>query len=159
MAQYNEINEAYSKIALSAPDREERQNSRIIHLRTFNNWVKSYLIDMYTPMPNACIFDCACGRGGDLQKWSLKNQSSFLFADVARQAIGKLYQRLSTGRNKNCDATFIIGDSYSHDIAELLAQHSNEVKTFQIASCQFAFHYAFIDEKQLVKQHIICVVN
>ena len=56
----------------------ERNQSRILHMRNFNNWIKSYLIqkhvqDVKENMPKEgrlVIADIGCGKGGDLLKWT-----------------------------------------------------------------------------------------
>lgn len=88
---------------------EERATSRIIHLRNFNNWMKSMLIgkdfiikvlkkiikinrklflaDFLNRLNeedchSARVLDLCCGKGGDLQKWK----------------IGKIKEILMTGK-------------------------------------------------------------
>ena len=64
---YNEIKE----VGL-----QERDRSRIVHMRNFNNWVKSFLISTYVRQtrkkrdnPRISVLDIGCGKGGDLLKW------------------------------------------------------------------------------------------
>ena len=50
-------------------DKIQRLNSPIIQLKNMNNFIKSRLIGMYTAK-NSAVIDIACGKGGDLIKWS-----------------------------------------------------------------------------------------
>jgi mRNA (guanine-N7-)-methyltransferase len=58
----------------------DRQVSRIIGLKSFNNWIKSVLVAKFAyPLTGAShrapqppfgrVLDIGCGKGGDLQKW------------------------------------------------------------------------------------------
>lgn len=49
--------------------RQRRNESKIIFLRNFNNWVKSILISENIS-PQGVVLDMGCGKGGDLLKWS-----------------------------------------------------------------------------------------
>lgn len=42
--------------------RQERETSKIIALKSFNNWVKAVLINSYLK-PGDCVFDICCGKG------------------------------------------------------------------------------------------------
>ncbi len=49
--------------------REAREQSKILGLRRYNNWVKATLIHKYA-QEGAEVFDLGCGKGGDLIKYS-----------------------------------------------------------------------------------------
>ena len=57
-------------------DLGNRAKSRLYHMRNFNSWVKATQIAELNPrvLPIAMrplrVLDLACGKGGDLQKWS-----------------------------------------------------------------------------------------
>uniref|UniRef100_A0A8C2FGT3 mRNA (guanine-N(7))-methyltransferase n=1 Tax=Cyprinus carpio TaxID=7962 RepID=A0A8C2FGT3_CYPCA len=52
----------------------ERNKSRIVHMRNFNNWLKSVLIaeildKVKERRREVTVLDLGCGKGGDLLKW------------------------------------------------------------------------------------------
>lgn len=56
-------------------DRVARQDSPIIGLKSFNNWIKTVLIAKFARRedevgPKVKVLDLGCGKGGDLQKWA-----------------------------------------------------------------------------------------
>lgn len=121
---------------------EDRQNSPTIHLRQFNNWIKSALIDRFCPSPNATVFDCACGKGGDIPKWKLKQPNEYIFGDISIESLKFAYLKYQNSKPKS-RAFFIGGDTFSCDLSKLIP---NDIR-FHISSCQFAFHYCFRTEQ------------
>ena len=70
----------------------QRQESPIIGLKSFNNWVKSVLITRFAHRPLASspapqprgtrmrgrVLDMGCGKGGDLTKWAKANVAEYV---------------------------------------------------------------------------------
>ena len=112
------------------------------HLRDFNNWVKSALIEKYCPGPNANILDLACGKGGDIPKYKLKNPSQIVFADISEESLKKAYLKYHS-ISDSCLSVFISGDIFNYNISTFISGIS-----FHLASCQFALHYAFLNLKR-----------
>ncbi len=69
----------------------QRQDSPIIGLKSFNNWVKSVLITRFahpalsaSPGPRGGgrmrgrVLDMGCGKGGDLTKWAKANVAEYV---------------------------------------------------------------------------------
>lgn len=138
-----DVAEAYDGIAQNVVSIAERQHSEIIHLRQFNNWIKSVLIEKYCPK-DASIFDCACGKGGDIPKWKLKDPRLFVFSDISSDSLKRAYQKYQKMK-KACKAYFYAGNAFSDNMLKRINEIPGNV-TFDITSCQFAFHYAFKDE-------------
>lgn len=137
--------------------RQERSNSRIYHLRNFNNWMKSMLISDFIERlrvegcQSATVLDLCCGKGGDLLKWKIGNIKAVVMTDVADVALNhcrnryeELRERFTRERKTAFDAYFIHADA-TQDI--LREKYPDGIKQFDIVSCQFALHYSFSSEQ------------
>jgi len=131
--------------------RQLDSTSPIIHMKNFNNWVKSVLIKMYTP-PHAVVLDFCCGKTGDSMKWRQANVDFVTFVDNAYNSIldgTRRYSGLDSGsRTKGpmpFGAQFIVADCFEHD---LLPRFKLTTPRFHIVSCQFALHYSFQSEER-----------
>lgn len=116
-------------------DRESRQESPIIGLKNFNNWVKSVLIAKYArqapafnngdrhnggrggrqpPMIKGTgikVLDLGCGKGGDLAKWSKAGTEEYIGIDLAAISIEQARSRYNSMRMP-FEANFYTLDAY-----------------------------------------------
>ncbi|KAG9479104.1 hypothetical protein GDO78_012650, partial [Eleutherodactylus coqui] len=130
---------------------QERSQSRIFHLRNFNNWMKSALIGEFIDRVwrknhrNITVLDLGCGKGGDLLKWKKGRIQKLVCTDIAEVSVQQCEQRYSDMKARNYrdyifEAEFVTADSTK----ELLsAKLKNPDTTFDICSCQFVYHYSF----------------
>ncbi|XP_053323982.1 mRNA cap guanine-N7 methyltransferase [Spea bombifrons] len=141
-AHYNELKE----VGIHA-----RSKSRIIHLRNFNNWMKSALIGEFldkvrqTKRENITVLDLGCGKGGDLRKWEKGRIHKIVCTDIADVSVKQCEQRYSELRGqfssgKIFDAEFLTADATKELLSE---KYSNPEIKFDICSCQFVYHYSF----------------
>lgn len=72
----NDVAHHYNKI--QSLDREEREESKIKHLRQVNNIIKTSLIQKYCPKKDASVLDLACGKGGDMGKWNFNKIKKYV---------------------------------------------------------------------------------
>ncbi|KAE8598278.1 hypothetical protein XENTR_v10016783 [Xenopus tropicalis] len=129
---------------------ETRSQSRIFHLRNFNNWMKSALIGEFVEKVrqrtrNIAVLDLGCGKGGDLLKWRKGGISKLVCTDIADVSVKQCEERYKDLKRKSrnervFEAEFLTADSTK----ELLSEKYNdpEIK-FDICSCQFVYHYSF----------------
>lgn len=107
----------------------KRKESRIIRLRSFNNWVKSVLIHRYV-RPNQYVFDMGCGKGGDLIKWAKAKiehlvaagthayitiriyQTNHDYLDIADVSLEQMQSRYKQLRDRSFTAEFYAMDCY-----------------------------------------------
>ncbi|XP_014599847.1 PREDICTED: mRNA cap guanine-N7 methyltransferase isoform X2 [Polistes canadensis] len=135
----------------------QRNQSRIVYMRNFNNWIKSMLIDEYinkikqnknrnSPLK---VLDMCCGKGGDLLKWKKKEISHLICVDIAEISIEQCKNRYSDILNKSSKvrgfapiftAEFIAVDCTKVRLRE---KYKDVTIQFDLVSCQFAFHYSF----------------
>ncbi|KAJ3216645.1 mRNA cap guanine-N7 methyltransferase [Dinochytrium kinnereticum] len=120
---------------------EKRKESVILHMKNFNNWIKSILIGRYTRR-GARVLDFCCGKGGDLLKWVKADVGELVGCDIAEVSISHAQQRYSEKRPR-FKANFFAMDCFREDLAARLDPST----TFDVVSCQFALHYCGIDEQ------------
>lgn len=141
----------------------ERSKSNIFHMRNFNNWIKSMLINEYlTKIKNNAphgaplkVLDMCCGKGGDLLKWEKGCITHLICTDIADISVEQCQNRYTTmaersqhGRNKfqkMFSAEFFASDCTRNRIREQFKDVSIKLN---LVSCQFSFHYCFESLKQ-----------
>ena len=74
---------------------EERRQSEIIGLKSFNNWLKSVLIRQYTKKGNH-VLDVGIGKGGDLIKYSYSEIFRLVGIDIARKSLDDAVERYNS---------------------------------------------------------------
>ncbi|KAI8047044.1 guanine-N(7)-methyltransferase domain-containing protein [Gilbertella persicaria] len=121
----------------------KRKESRIIRLRSFNNWVKSVLIHRYV-RPKTNVFDIGCGKGGDLIKWAKARIHHLVAADIADVSLQQMQERYKSLRDRTFTAEFYPMDCYQ----ELIAPKLRPDMRFDTVSMQFCLHYAFENKQK-----------
>ncbi|KAI8998984.1 mRNA capping enzyme-domain-containing protein [Trametes punicea] len=138
----------------------QRQESPIIGLKNFNNWVKSVLITRFAhpalaasvsahrqPRMRGRVLDMGCGKGGDLTKWAKANVAEYLGLDIAAVSIEQAHKRHATSRGSRFVADFFTLDCYSHVLSDALPP-TLLATPFDVVSMQFCMHYAFESESK-----------
>lgn len=84
---------------------DKRKDSRIIGLRSCNNWIKAVMIQTYVRRrpdrpwsgrePNGRVLDMGCGKGGDIAKWDNANIQEYV--GVGKCCSWLLRQRIPNG--------------------------------------------------------------
>lgn len=123
-----------------------RNESQIKGLRSFNNWVKSCIIQKFSPQDKPVaqeeelgwgetakepeeikpllVLDVGCGKGGDLQKWDKAPQRVGLYVglDPAEMSVDQARDRYNTmwkGRRPRFDAIFGAKDCFGEWIGDV----------------------------------------
>ncbi|KAJ3042706.1 mRNA cap guanine-N7 methyltransferase [Rhizophlyctis rosea] len=91
--------------------RERRQESPILRLKNFNNWVKSILIGRHARR-GFRVLDLCCGKGGDLLKWSKAQVGDLIGVDIADVSVEQARQRFREGRHR-FNARFFAKDCFA----------------------------------------------
>lgn len=136
----------YNKI--QSLDREEREESKIKHLRQVNNLIKTSLIQKYCPKnENATVLDLACGKGGDMGKWNFNRIKKYVGIDIASESVKNAIERFKAS-NWEFKCRFAICDLGKFDINND-SDFFNEYDAFDCISMQFALHYLFESEESI----------
>ncbi len=144
----------YYKQYIRDPGIEGRKASRLLFLRSFNNWIKCSIINKYTYIlgRDLSVLDICCGRGGDLEKFFRAKVKMYIGADLAEESLKNAMDRITKLKNEkfkdlHCKCLFITED-VSDPNNNLVKKIPGEVY-FDLVSCQFAMHYHFESEKRL----------
>jgi len=140
------------------PGNEGRKASRVLFLRSFNNWVKATMINKYSfklsdkTGEHLSVLDLCCGRGGDLEKYFRSKVRIYVGSDLAEESLKNAidrYEKLKNEKFKDlkCKCYFICED-LSSSKNNLMLRIPQEIK-FDLVSCQFALHYHFESEARL----------
>ena len=137
------------------PGKEGRKASRIIFLRSFNNWVKASMINKYCKKlgKGVAVLELCWGKGGDLDKYFMNNIKLFVGADISKESLKNAMDRLEKIKNEKYKDNFrikciFIKDDLSSPDNRFLEKIDKNYY-FDLVSCQFALHYHFQNEKRL----------
>ncbi|KKF97595.1 mRNA cap guanine-N7 methyltransferase [Ceratocystis platani] len=166
------INDVVRQHYNSVPERGRdwrKTDSKIKGLRSFNNWVKSCIIQKFSPNEDwrpgsrgdpLLVLDIGCGKGGDLGKWQQAPQPLDLYvgldpADVSiSQARDRLRDMQSRGRRgRQFDGRFMVKDCFGESLEDIevvrqvgFNQPPGSQRGFDVVSMMFCMHYAFESE-------------
>lgn len=123
---------------------EGRQQSKILHLKNLNNWMKAALIREYAPKPCTAVLDLACGKLGDLFKWKMADVRYYCGVDISEQGILDARERFNNASGGVINGKLVRADLGATDLtaAGVLGEHER----FEAISIQFALHYLFQTE-------------
>jgi mRNA (guanine-N7-)-methyltransferase len=143
---------------------QRRQDSPIIGLKNFNNWIKSVWIAKWATSilggggadaataegshyrsnrARGKVLDIGCGKGGDLQKWQKARTALYVGLDVASTSIAQARERATSLRSVGgFTAHFHALDCYARPISDVLGKEILS-SPFDVISMQFCMHYAF----------------
>jgi mRNA (guanine-N7-)-methyltransferase len=140
-----------------------KTDSKIKGLRSYNNWVKSVLIQKCSPVQRgARVLDIGCGKGGDLMKWHSQKIELCVGLDPADISIQQARERYQQMQRKNrhgmFHAEFVVRDCFGLSLAEVpIVKEVGFDKNkdprwggggFDIVSMMFCMHYAFESEEK-----------
>lgn len=134
---------------------KERYKSPIFYLRSFNNWIKSVLIqehieklrekDYGRPLR---VLDICCGKGGDIGKWQKARVEHVVFADIAEVSVEQCKARYDEQKRHSqrlFTAEFISVDCSKSTLRD---KYKDPSINFDLVSCQFGLHYSFESYEQ-----------
>lgn len=149
----------------------EDQGMIVNSLRTYHNSIKFLLFDQVTNQirldrlskgesMDIDLLDIACGQGGDLRKWNQGKITYVLGIDVFKSGLDEAVKRHAAGHYPfkfdtvwgNSGLLLNSGAAGQDPAAKILLRKiltQRGRNSFDIVSCQFAFHYFAGDEQTL----------
>lgn len=117
-------------------DANARIQSPQTPLRQFHNDAKRALLEMHAKGADM-LLDLACGRGGDIHKWSQLNVRAATCMDISKESIQEARARYNKIKKK-CQCTF-----HQVDLAQGIVPVTGH---YDVVTCMFALHYFFSSE-------------
>lgn len=151
---------------------KQRNESSIINIRVFHNWVKrqlindakKYLRDNYN-INEISLLDLAVGKGGDIGKWYDAGIYTVIGFDIDETSINgkngaidrynEFVSKLKPGKKIPNYKFYVMDLSDPDSISKI--QHIIPGQKFNIISCQFAIHYFFKNELSL--NTLVSIIN
>lgn len=112
--------------------------SRVRYARSFNNWVKTTLINTYV-RPGDLVIDFAGGKGGDILKYMHAGASELLIVDLSEESIREAGERAASIKNNKMTVKTMSAD-IGLDIVDDISRVMNN-REVSVVSIQFALHY------------------
>lgn len=130
-----------------------RNQSPILPLRNFNNWIKSVLIQMFVRRGGR-VLDLGGGKGGDLNKWAKGGVRELILADIAEVSVAQARDRYHE-RRFSFLADFFALDCFGSALAEHIPREIL-APLFDNVSLQFCLHYGWEDmpKAQLMLENV-----
>lgn len=133
-----------------------RQESPMIALRCFNNWVKSAFILKFGRRPltqsagsidgsmvSGKVLDLGCAKGGDMNKWGNAMIKEYIGIDILDKNIVEARRRhAKLHPSQRFDAAFYSFDYFNGHISAIIPPERLSTP-FDVVSMQFRLQYAF----------------
>jgi len=150
-----------------------REESTVIQMRDFHNWIKLVLISNISEFykhGRISLLDISTGRGGDLSKWKKAHINHVFAFDISEQSINSTdpenqgaKERLKGLKKKgySVNVDFEVGDASNPSVSLITGINTflknNKLGKFNLVSCQFALHYYFSSENAL--RNVLTIVS
>ncbi len=91
------------------------------------------------------VLDIGCGKGGDLLKWQKANVDHVVMVDIAQTSVEQAKDRYEIMKDRARNRRMFTADFFAADCTKTILDplYPRQEVTFDIVSCQFAFHYCF----------------
>ena len=142
---------------------QEYDSNKRLPFQNFHNlFVKRDLIKEVAPKTGGRLLDLACGKSGDLPKWTNAGYKKVISFDVNKPCIdyARNYYESYQNNKKKPEVVYIWGDTsqlvFPDQDTALSGEGKNLIKneipskySFDVVSCQFCIHYYFENEIKL----------
>ncbi|KAL7716097.1 mRNA (guanine-N(7))-methyltransferase [Entamoeba marina] len=120
---------------------KERYRHELIPLKSFNNWVKAFMLGEYLK-EGVTVLDFCGGKGGDYKKFEIQRVKRVVTADISGDSLEQALER-----HKNDKHYFKLDTIKCNCFGSEFLEKLDPKIIFDVVSCQFAIHYSFGTEE------------